>query len=358
MATKVKKAKGSKKNPFEFWGLLSGGEKAIVCIPIIALVAVIIGGWFYLSNHKPISVQDAHVALASHMTTNGEWSTFGTYGIDVWMPKDIAAEVIEGDAANYTKLCVTRDKGGFPEIAIGSFVIPGTYSSELNMETDTSIVLEMIRPYIYDSFATMFNGVDPALNGDINVTTINEEKVLEFDGTAELTVVYQDPTGKTNEGEPYSETTPTMLYYMAKMYNGRVVCVWGTWDYSTYQGEEKVKAAVLDGIYSVTRSENAPDKVTENFEIPFESDDGLSDADKSSGLVAVPYEGASGTQYETPVDSEGNPINPEGWVNFEDPNAENSGDSGSASAPELDEFGNPVGTTYDEQGNVVSYPEN
>lgn len=332
---KIKKGSG---NPFEFWGLLNGKEKAVVLIPIILLIAVIVV-LLVLPRSK---VNATKGMLEAKLTSSGQWTKFEDYGIELWTPKDIAEEKLEGERAQYSRLYATRDKGGFPEITVGTFIVPNVETAGLDVATNPNDVMNIIRPYIYEEFSEMFNGVAPALNGDINIVDVEGENVLEFSGTAELTVVYKDPTGKRDNGEPYSELTDTNIYYMVRVFNGRPVCVWGTWDYSTYLGEENVKAAVRDGIVSIMRSDGAELRPIEGE--PAGSDggivkeDGISSSDIADGLEVIPYQGMDGNQWDTPIDASGNPIDVEGWV---PPEGENPFPADTSVEPETGDVSTP-----------------
>lgn len=320
------KIKKGHKNPFEFWGLLSNAERWTIAVPFVALLLVILFLVFFPRN----KANSGKGLLEAKMTTDGQWVSFTDYGVDLWAPKDIAEEQLSGERGSYSKLYATRDKGGFPEITVGTFVVPQVEISGLDVAANPNDVLNLIRPYIYDEFAEMFNGVAPAIQGDINVIDLEGENVLEFSGYAELTVVYKDPTGKRDNGEPYSELTETNLYYMVRVFNGRPVCVWGTWDYSTYQGDERVKAAVRDGILSIIRTEGGKFKEIEGEPVDSEGnivkDDGMSSEDKADGLEGIPYNGMGGTQWDMPIDADGNPLDIEGWVPPEGENPFSSND--------------------------------
>lgn len=312
---KIKKTVTKSKNPFEFWGLLNNKERVLVVAPVIALVCVAVA--FFAFTRR--GVDTARGTVETKLVTDGDWTSFGSYGIDVWAPSELSEEKIEGERADYCKLYATRDKGSFPEITVGSFVVPETISADFTVADNVNDIVEMVRPYIYEEFVEMFNGVAPALIGDYNVVEVDGESVLEFSGTGELTVVYKDPTGKRDNGEPYSELTDTNIYYMVRPFNNHLVCVWGTWDYSTYEGEERVKNSVKDGIVSLFRTGDALadegiSSDSSSFEDSVVKEEGISEEDKASGLETVPYQGEKGTQWDDPIGSDGNSVDVEDWA--------------------------------------------
>ena len=332
------KIKKGKRSPLEFWSLMKPEEKAIVCVPVVVAILLLA---YILFGPGIMPKDSARGAMEIKMETNGKWTTFKDFGMDVWLPKEIAEERLDGDDAKYMKLHATRDKGGFPEITVGCVVVPDTHGQEFDIDVDPAGVSNAVRPYVLDAFAKMFNGVVPTMNVDIETTHLDDgTPIMECTGTATLQVVYKDPTGKNNEGEPYQEETDTNIHYAVRIINQRPVIVWGTWDYSTYRGEENVRQAVRDGITSIIRADGMTFKQPDDF---VSGESGITKEDEESGLVSVPYQGDKGTTSDAPVDAEGNTLAaPESWAGLEstDEDANNE-------RVVLDENGNRVDDTVD-----------
>ena len=99
----------------------------------------------------------------------------------------------------------------------------------------------------------MFNGTQPSLMVDAEVIQLSSgEYAIQAKGEASLTVVYEDPK---KPGEPYAEETFTNIFYMIKIFQGWPVVAWGTWDYSTYEGEARTIKAVQDALTSIIRTD-------------------------------------------------------------------------------------------------------
>ena len=211
-----------------------------------------------LSGPTPSEVKANREVL---LTTDGEWETFSKYGLDVWMPTELAVEDVGSDARSYEKRRGIRDKGHFPELIYGVIVVPNEDDRTFDLQADPAGVMDVVRPMLNDALGRSMNGAYPSMVTDISGTTLaSGEYVLCGEGEAIARVVYQDPKDATNK---WAEDTKTNLYFNVAVFNGRAVVVWGTWDYSTYLGEEKTRAAVTDGVVSLMRSGKAEKSSTE-----------------------------------------------------------------------------------------------
>ena len=276
---KKQKIKKGKHSVFSFWKLLTVKEKCVVAVPVVAALALLVVVLLGARAPKPVDPLTAHAGREMMLSTEGDWESFGEYGIDVWMPTSIPQEELDSEYSSYMKLCAQRDKGNFPELTVGTIIVPDTDGRELSIEHDLNAVLDVIRPYIGEAFAVMFNGTQPGLMVDLNIIDAGDgTKMIEAKGTAELTVVYEDPK---KPGEPYAELTDTNIYYMVRIFNGWPVIAWGTWDYSTYKGEELTIQAVNDAMTSVIRTDG------QEIKKPF-----LDDFKFDQPLETIPYEGA------------------------------------------------------------------
>ena len=233
-------------------------QQARLCVAAAVVAGLIVGASgfaiFVKTQGSPFGTSEKH-ELEQKMSTDGKWEKFNDYGISLRMPKDPPEEDVGEEYSKYEKRCVQRDDGNFPELCVGTIIIPDedAYGRTYDETADISGIVDVVRPYLNDAIARMFNGVYPAITADIGTIELdNGITVIEGSGEVNVTVVYQDPK---NPDEPYAEETPTNLYYLVRIFHNRPIVAWGTWDYSTYQGDETVQAYVKDAILSLTSIE-------------------------------------------------------------------------------------------------------
>ena len=137
---KIKKGLG---NPFAFWGLMTTKEKVVILIPVVLAVVLLI----YIFAVRPGSSNtgNAHSNRELLLETAGVWESFDSYGIDVWLPEELPAETLGGEYDKYMKLHAQRDKGHFPEITVGTIVVPETDGKTFSIEHDVPSVMDTVR---------------------------------------------------------------------------------------------------------------------------------------------------------------------------------------------------------------------
>lgn len=294
----MRKARIKKRVPLKArWKATPVFEKILIFVPVIACAVLI--AWALATPKSEPNMARANRELL--LSTAGEWSTFEDYGVDVWCPADISEEQPGELGSADQKLFVTRDKGEFPEISYGVLIPQDMDGRSFDIANDISSVMDVVTPAISEAFASMINGVYPTITSDIDMFTLSSgEPVLRGEGEATVTVVYQDPKDSENQ---WAEETSVNLYYNVIVFHGRPVIIWGTWDYSTYEGRERVVASVTDGIVSLLSTQGgesmeptdeppvstdegsgAQDEVTENPETPLATESGSSEIlDTSEG---------------------------------------------------------------------------
>lgn len=254
MASKMRIDKG-RKSLRMIWADMPLAERLLVCIPLaISLVLVV---WLVLTFTTGVQANSGQATRELLLTTDGHWETFEQYGISVWCPSDLTKETPEGDYADSQLLFVTRDKGEFPEIAFGVIAVPDELANgrTFDLVNDPAGVLDVVTPLVNSAFGEMINGAYPTATIDIEqVTLASGSTAIVGTGEASVTLVLQDPKDPEN---PYAEETSTNIYYNVVMYGGRPIIVWGTWDYSTYEGQERTIASVTDGVVSVMRADGS-----------------------------------------------------------------------------------------------------
>lgn len=227
------------------------GIKIGFFVPVILLIVVII--WAVLWSPSARTNQ-AHANRELLLNTAGKWETFNDWGMDLWVPSDIPKEEMDADHSSSEVRYVTRDKGKFPEISFGVIVAPEVDGHTFNLELDPTGVLDVTTPLLNDALARMINGAYPTMTTDItSVSLPTGEQAIEAKGEMAVVCVFQDPK---NPGEPYQEDVTQNIYYNIVLFHGRPVVVWGTWDYSTYEGEKRTIEAVNDAVTSIMRSSN------------------------------------------------------------------------------------------------------
>lgn len=226
------------------------GIKIGFFIPVIALIAVLL--WAFLWSPQAQTNQN-HANRELLLNTAGKWETFEDWGMDIWVPKDIPQEEMDEEHAATEVRYVTRDKGKFPEISFGVIVAPEVDGVTFNLELDPAGVMDITTPLLNDALGRMINGAYPTMTTDvISLTLPSGEYALQAQGEMAVVCVFQDPK---NPSEPYQEEVTQNIYYNIVLFHGRPVVVWGTWDYSTYEGEKRTMEAVNDAVTSIMRSD-------------------------------------------------------------------------------------------------------
>lgn len=245
----IKKIKKPRRTVAEVFFDMPMWERVIIFIPLVALVAVIL--WAVFWNPK-FETSEAHASRELMLTSAGQWTSFDYYSMDVWAPSDLEEETVEEDKQQTEKLWAVRDKGHFPEITYGVIVVEEADGQAFDIAEDTAGILDVTTPLLTDALGRMLNGVYPAISCDIGlITPESGNTILEGIGEFVATVAYQDPKDSSNV---WSEEVTQNLYYNIGMFYGRPVIVWGTWDYSTWEGETRTRASVNDGITSLMLS--------------------------------------------------------------------------------------------------------
>lgn len=283
MATKQKIKKGNT-SLRELWAEKPTAEKILICVPLV--VALVLAIWIALGSSGVLFSSSPRFDRELFLVTEGSWQTFGYYGVDVWMPKDLPLEQLDDEASKYQKVAVQRDKGKFPEISFGVILAPDVDGRTFDLANDPGGVLDVTTPLITDAFGKMINGVYPTITVDLNqISLANGQTALEGSGEAQVTLVYQDPK---DPGNQWSEDTTTNIYYNIIIFHGRPIIVWGTWDYSTYEGEKRTTDSVSDAVISIMRAdgldivepESEPDYYDSNAPVVNSPQSDLSDFDK------------------------------------------------------------------------------
>lgn len=254
MASKMRIDKG-RKSLRMIWADMPMAERLLVCIPLA--ISVVLVAWLVITLATGTTATSGQATRELLLTTDGHWETFENYGISVWCPNKLTEETPTGDYADYQRLFVTRDKGKFPEIAFGVIAVPDELANgrTFDLDNDPAGVLDVTTPLINSAFGAMINGAYPTTSIEIEqVTLASGSTAIVGSGEAIVTLVLQDPEDPEN---PYAEETTTNIYYSIVMYGGRPIIVWGTWDYSTYEGQERTIAAVTDGVVSVMRADGS-----------------------------------------------------------------------------------------------------
>lgn len=263
----------------EYWGNMPVFEKVLIFVPMLVAIGLLC--WlFFGPNAAGVQPSAEKANRELLLSTDGHWETFEDYGIDVWCPNNMTSEKLDDEVSNYQKLFVTRDKGNFPEIAFGVILAPDVDNRTFDLANDPSGVLDVTTPLLNEAFGKMINGAYPTTMTDIDqVTLANGQTALQGIGEASVTLVYQDPEDETNQ---WSEDTVTNIYYNVVIFQGRPVIVWGTWDYSTLDGEARTKAAVADGVTSIMRADDlevlAPQEDTWNTQVDTYPEDNVAES--------------------------------------------------------------------------------
>lgn len=250
MITKQKIKKGSP-SLRELWASKPTAEKVLIFIPLVVAIALAI--WIFAGPGGALSGSSSRANRELLLITDGSWQTFEDYGIDVWVPKDLPLETLDAEVSGYQKVAVQRDKGKFPEISFGVILAPDVDGRTFDLANDPGGVLDVTTPLITDAVGKMMNGAYPTITTDLNqISLANGQVALEGSGEAQVTLVFQDPKDPANQ---WSEETPTNLYYNVIIFHGRPIIVWGTWDYSTYEGEKRTTESVTDAVISIMRAD-------------------------------------------------------------------------------------------------------
>lgn len=255
---KIKKRNHSL-NPFKG---RSRAEIAIMCVPIvlalIALIALVVVAAIKFGN---LSQANRELLL----TTDGHWEKFDDYGIMAWCPNDVEKEDLGAELEKTQRLFVTRDKGNYPEIAYGIILVDNVDGRTFDLVNDPTGVLDVTTPLLTDVFGEMINGAYPTLSVDIEQITLSTgESAISGSGTANVILVLQDLSDPEN---PYTEEAMLNLYYIVKIYHGRPVIVWGTWDYIVYNGDVRTSESVMDGAVSIMNinGEDSVDPIADDW---------------------------------------------------------------------------------------------
>lgn len=226
--------------------------KASVFIPAILLLVLLCVLLFITT--RPVEAKQAHANRELFLTTNGRWETFDAWGMDIWVPADLARESLTNETSNNEMRLAVRDKGGYPELGFGVIVADDVDGLSFDLEKDISGCMDVTTPLLTEALGEFINGAYPSMSIDISSIDLpNGEAGISGSGEYVATVVYQDPKDKNNQ---YSEEVSQNLYYNVILFHGRPVVIWGVWDYSTYEGESRTQAAVSDAVTSVLRSAN------------------------------------------------------------------------------------------------------
>ena len=252
MSAKVHKIKKKKKGG-GLWSKLAVHEKIL----LLLIVLVAFGSTAYIawSEFKPEEPTEEPVKIfytpeerESNLTTEGQWELFTDFGFQVWVPSSLPRETLDETTAKYCRTFARKDKGGSPELSFGVFVYPDTQKQSYDVEANAFDVIEMVNPMLQEIAGNMIVCKYPALATDVwNSTLEDGTPILEGKGTLECQMLYQNP--KT--GEVYTEMFTTNIYYITQVFNERPLVCWGTWDYSTYLGEEDTKLAVKEAAASL-----------------------------------------------------------------------------------------------------------
>lgn len=252
MGNKVYKIK-KKKDAGGLWSKLAVHERILLLL--IVAVAVCSTAYIAWSEFKPKEPTEEPVKIfytpeekQASLTTEGKWERFENFGFQVWVPGDMPQEELDEVAAQYCRTYSQKDKGGSPELAFGVFVYPDTQKQSFDVETNAFDVVELVNPMLQDIAGNMVVCKYPALATDVwNSTLEDGTPILEGQGTLDCQMLYQNP--KT--GEVYTELFTTNIYYIIQVFNGRPLVCWGTWDYSTYLGEETTTLTVREAAASI-----------------------------------------------------------------------------------------------------------
>lgn len=253
-------------------------------------VAMVLAAFLIYLIYTGDSITPRREALEAFLVSDGKWSNIDAYKLDVWCPSDIEEEEVDASVRDSQRLFVTRDKGKFPEIAYGVIVVTDEQldGRTFDIENDPSSVLDIVTPILTEAFGKMINGVYPTLTIDVSVDTLQSGRpVLVGSGEASVILALRDPKDPDN---PYTEEATTNIYYNVVDHSGRPVIVWGTWDYSTYEGELRTKQSVVDGVTSLLDEEEVwvSVDVSEAFntyvtpQVNSEGLDGYNDSDQES----------------------------------------------------------------------------
>lgn len=231
---------------FSVWSSIPVIQRIVLFVPLVVAIGMAV--WLmYGVNAESHSSAQASKELS--FTSDGYWDTFEEYNTDIWVPNDPAMEIIEDDSASYQKLHTTRDKGGNLEIAFGAVMIPETGGVNYDISADISNIITTCTPYLSSAIDLATNGIQSSFSVDNSITTLsNGQSVVVGQGTSSTMVMLQDPQNASNT---WSEELSLNLYYTVVVFYNRPVLLWGVWDASTYEGENRTIASVSDAAISL-----------------------------------------------------------------------------------------------------------